>query len=441
MNKAFNRVNWKNLPNRSTPLSATYLNRGDAALDTIDTRVVNLDTNKADKSTINDLVSSVTYNKDTGTFTIKKYSGATTNIDTDIEKLVVNFEYDEEEHQLVLYDAQHQEVSRVDLSDFITINQFADSDTIVFNVEGTEVSADIKNGSITADKLETNYLASIMLMAGIANESAESALSAAGDSESSATLSQSYAVGGTGERPDEDTDNAKYYKEQAEKFATSDYAVEARSYARGDTATREGEETDNAKYYCEQAQQSTITKITATVDENVGTPEVDVTNTTEPGSSGKSFRFDFKNIKGETGDKGEIGIGVADSYMTDESHLVIILNDEHSTEIDAGLVGTNILEMTKAEYEALPNDVKNDDGLYFWITDEDGGTMAIIVSSIIDYERLDNLPSINGKELIGEMSLEDLGLNENNLIQITEIEFNALTQDEKDDPTKWYWIV
>jgi hypothetical protein len=89
----------------------------------------------------------------------------------------------------------------------------------------------------------------------------------------------------------------------------------------------------------------------------------------------------------------------------------------------------------------LPNDVKNDEGLYFWITDEDGGTMAIIVSSIIDYERLDNLPSINGKELIGEMSLEDLGLNENNLIQKTEAEFNALTQDEKDDPTKWYWIV
>lgn len=43
---------------------------------------------------------------------------------------------------------------------------------------------------------------------------------AAEDASSAATLSQSYAVGGTGTRTGEDTDNAKYYSEQAYSSVT-----------------------------------------------------------------------------------------------------------------------------------------------------------------------------------------------------------------------------
>lgn len=47
---------------------------------------------------------------------------------------------------------------------------------------------------------------------------------AAEDASSAATLSQSYAVGGTGTRTGEDTDNAKYYSEQA--YSSVEQAIE-----------------------------------------------------------------------------------------------------------------------------------------------------------------------------------------------------------------------
>lgn len=47
---------------------------------------------------------------------------------------------------------------------------------------------------------------------------------AAEDASSAATLSQSYAIGGTGTRTGEDTDNAKYYSEQA--YSSVSQAIE-----------------------------------------------------------------------------------------------------------------------------------------------------------------------------------------------------------------------
>ena len=86
----------------------------------------------------------------------------------------------------------------------------------------------------------------------------------------SATEAQSYAKGGTSSRAGEDTDNAKYYSQQAAGSATtaSTKAGEAsgsattaaakatlsESWAVGGTNTRTGEDTNNAKYWSEQAQ-------------------------------------------------------------------------------------------------------------------------------------------------------------------------------------------
>ena len=64
-------------------------------------------------------------------------------------------------------------------------------------------------------------------------------------------LSKSYAVGGTGIRDGEDTDNSKFYSEQSKLNALKCdvNADKAKSYAVGGTGTREGEDSDNAHYY------------------------------------------------------------------------------------------------------------------------------------------------------------------------------------------------
>ena len=93
----------------------------------------------------------------------------------------------------------------------------------------------------------------------------------------SAIESRSWAVGGTGTRPGEDTDNSKYYAKSAEESAkiandsetlaeasakeaeraahsVSHMARLAESWAVGGTGTRPGEDTDNAKYWSALAQ-------------------------------------------------------------------------------------------------------------------------------------------------------------------------------------------
>ena len=83
----------------------------------------------------------------------------------------------------------------------------------------------------------------------------EQADTSATSAATNAVAAESYAVGGTGSRTGEDTDNAKYYKEQADLSAddADDYAILAESYAVGGTGTRPGEDSDNAEYYYEQA--------------------------------------------------------------------------------------------------------------------------------------------------------------------------------------------
>ena len=72
---------------------------------------------------------------------------------------------------------------------------------MLFSVTNGKVTASIAKGSITADMLEPNYLANVELYASQAL--------------SSANMAESYAVGGTGNRDGEDTDNAKYYSQVA----------------------------------------------------------------------------------------------------------------------------------------------------------------------------------------------------------------------------------
>lgn len=215
MNKAHSAINWENYPSDETPLNESNLNKMDAAIGVIDDRVITLDTTKATKTEVATLVADVTFEESTGIITITKKNGSKITIDTQMEKIAINFVYNPTTQQIILtlIDGTKQ---YIDLSALITQYEFLDSDTVAFYIDKDgKVSATVKEGSIEEKHLEPNYLAKIKVEVAKAESSMKNAATSENNAASSATKAESYAVGGTGSREGEDSDNAKYYYQQA----------------------------------------------------------------------------------------------------------------------------------------------------------------------------------------------------------------------------------
>ena len=312
MEKLYNRINWENYPSDATPLNESNLNKLDAATNAIDDRVISMDKTKLDVSTANSMVKNVTYDESTGIFTVEYLNGSRVNIDTKLEKIAVNFTYDSVTQQIVIT-LDDETKQYIDLSTLITEYEFSDTATIAFSVTNGKVSAVIKNGSVTADKLEPNYLANVQLAASQAASSASAASASelaaktsennAKSSENSASASAASALESK-ESAATSEENALASKNSAESSAESalasknsastsaseastssasalesknnaaqsaqsalssaenaqsnaqtatSKAILAESYAKGGTGIRQGEDTDNAYYYMTEA--------------------------------------------------------------------------------------------------------------------------------------------------------------------------------------------
>lgn len=212
MDKVFtNFFQWKNQPSADTPLGARLLNMLNNVINLIDDRVVAMDTNKLSVEVANAMVKDVSFEEATGVITITKLNGATVTIDTKLEKIAVNIGWNADTQKLILYLDDGTEME-LDLSTLITEYEFLDSDTIAFTVsEDGKVTSIVKNGSITEDKLQPNFLADVKVQVSEATAQADKA-------EKQALMSQSYAIGNTGIREDENEDNSKYYAEQAKNY-------------------------------------------------------------------------------------------------------------------------------------------------------------------------------------------------------------------------------
>ena len=194
MNKAFTMFLWENDPSTNTPLSAENLNKVNAAVDTIDERVVAMDTTKANQADMLTAIATVSYDESTGRITFTKKNGTTTVIDTKLEKLAVNFRYDSANQRLVIT-LDDGTVQYVDMKALITELEFLDSDTVLFEVDAAGmVKASIVKGSITADMLEPNFLANVQLYASQALSSANDAAKSAESAEVSATQAETNAA-------------------------------------------------------------------------------------------------------------------------------------------------------------------------------------------------------------------------------------------------------
>lgn len=305
MNKAHSAINWENYPSDETPLNESNLNKMDAAIGVIDDRVITLDTTKATKTEVATLVADVTFEESTGIITITKKNGSKITIDTQMEKIAINFDYNPTTQQIILtlIDGTKQ---YIDLSALITQYEFLDSDTVAFYIDKDgKVSAIVKEGSIEEKHLEPNYLAKIKVEVAKAESSQQAAAkseanakasenaakasetaaktsetnakasetaaaksaTAAEASESNAKVSETSAsqsaatatseAASASQSASTATDKANIATQKATEIigkaeSAADSATKAQSYAVGGTGSREGEDSDNAKYYFEQ---------------------------------------------------------------------------------------------------------------------------------------------------------------------------------------------
>lgn len=220
MQKAFQRINWKNYPNEETPLNESNLNRVDAALNEIDNRVVGFDTSKADAVVVNNLVRNITIDDETGEVTITKENGTQTVLQTTLNKIAINFAYDYNTQEIVLTLNDGSE-ERIDISSLIQNNEFTNTETIALSVsQAGIVSGEVILHSITDDHLRQDYLADIR----VAEENAYNSQTAA---EGYSLDAEAWAKGTRSDEPvgpgvDGYEDNSKYYKQRAEAWATGE---------------------------------------------------------------------------------------------------------------------------------------------------------------------------------------------------------------------------
>ena len=216
MNKVYSRIIWKNYPNTSTAINETNLNRMDKAIDDLDNRVIEQDSTKANQTTVNNMVKNWTMDETTGVITVEKQDGSKIMFDLNIEKIPVDFELSP--NGILTMTTSDGTQFTANIGSMIPVLTFNESDQIAVSVSGSGInktySFSIKDNSITENKLQPNFLADIKV------QSASASLSAS-NAETSATQAQSYAVGGTGTRDNENTDNAKYYKEQAQSVGNA----------------------------------------------------------------------------------------------------------------------------------------------------------------------------------------------------------------------------
>ena len=168
--KIYSREHWENFPSEKTAINRNRLNNIESGIDAIDDRVCALDTTKVDLTKANELVKEILWDESNGTLTVVKMNGSRAVIDTKLEKLAVNFSFDEANQRLVIIldDGSKQ---YVDLSAFVTPLEFKDGDIIYFSVvDGNLVSAGIKDGTISEEKLRPNFLADIKIKVGEAEQ-------------------------------------------------------------------------------------------------------------------------------------------------------------------------------------------------------------------------------------------------------------------------------
>lgn len=202
-------TDWENEPSQKTPINRTNLLKMENGIKEADNRIVQLDANKADKSQINALVKDISIDTETGIIAITLQNGSTKTYDLAIEKVVTNFDInDQNELVLTLADGTQKVI---DLTRFVySVESTA---TISMTIADRVMRANIVDGSVTMDKLDAAIQTEFRQYMLDAQSARDAALNYQ-------KFAKRYVLGDQ-EFPGSETDNAKYYYEQVKADATT----------------------------------------------------------------------------------------------------------------------------------------------------------------------------------------------------------------------------
>lgn len=229
---------------------------------TVDAKLVE----KASRDVVDKSIRLVELDSTTGILSFTRQDGTSYAIDTMLEKIVTNFDYDSSTQSLV-FTASDGTSHRISIAEFITNNEFSESDQITFSITDGIVSANIKNGSITDVMLDSAIRTSMEMLCNEAKKSADNAAACESNAAVNAAKAQKNA-----EEASMYADSARLSEQNANGYVNNAIAsaIEARSYAIGGTETRPGEDADNARYYKNSAESAKLSAegYLATVENN-----------------------------------------------------------------------------------------------------------------------------------------------------------------------------
>ena len=221
----------------------------------------------------------------------KKYADAAKDLETNVAESVENVKkYAESASESVINAEKSKKLSKSYAIGDSGVREGEEKDNSKYY---SEKSAESKQAADKAAELAGQKAEEARQLGLEASENAKSASESVINAEKAQKLSQSYAIGNSGLRENEEKDNSKYYSEKsAESKQAADKAAElagqkaeeakqsgleasenaksasesvinaekaeklSQSYALGDSGIREGEKKDNSKYYSEKSAES-----------------------------------------------------------------------------------------------------------------------------------------------------------------------------------------
>lgn len=222
----------------------------------------------------NDLVKTLDIDLNTGVFTITKKDGTVETIDTTLEKVPTNFAFVEENGMYYLKVTNTDGTStQVDVTTLFNDYTFNNTDSIAFSTvkDGNEatITAEIRDASIGIEKLSLTAVSQLEGYVSSASQSAQTATTKANEASESATnafnsantaVNASNSAVASATSAQTSANNAATSASAASSSAanSTSQATLSQSWAVGNTGARDGENTNNAKYWAEQAQASAI---------------------------------------------------------------------------------------------------------------------------------------------------------------------------------------